>query len=228
MLCVGVDLELTTVGNDNSLGGFSAASAQSFHLLDDVLAADHLTEHNVRTVQPWTWHSGDKELRAVGVLTSVGHGQHEWLRVIVLKVLISELGTVDGATTGTVLLGVVTSLAHKVWNDSVEGAASVAQIITLLTSAQSSKVLCSPWHVRGKELKGDSAEAFVISGNVEEDFCVGHGCQCLCFVLFCLLLLVRSPYDRDFGLCRDQSPVGVCRIDSAEIFGGATKMNRYK
>ncbi len=198
----GLDLELTTVGNDNSLGGSSAARAQSFHLLDDFVAIDHLTEHNVLTVQPWAWHSGDKELRAVGVLTRVGHGQHEWLRVIILEVLIGELGTVDGATTGTVLVGEVTTLAHKVGNDSVEGAASVAQITTLLTSAQSSLVLCSPWHILGKEFKGDSAEAFVVSGDVEEDFCVGHGCQCLfCFV--CCCLLVRSPNnDRGFEVSR--------------------------
>lgn len=50
----------------------------------------------------------------VGVGASVGHRQDTWASVLVDKVLISEFGAVDGLATGTVVVGKVTSLAHKV------------------------------------------------------------------------------------------------------------------
>lgn len=38
---------------------------------------------------------GNEELRAIGVRTSVGHGQETLLRVLEFEVLILELGTID-------------------------------------------------------------------------------------------------------------------------------------
>ena len=42
-------------------------------LLDDLVALEHLAEDDVLAVQPGGDGGGDEELRAVGVLASVGH-----------------------------------------------------------------------------------------------------------------------------------------------------------
>ena len=47
-------------------------------------------------VQPGGLHSGDEELRAVGVLTSVGHRQPARAFVLQSEVLVLELVAVDG------------------------------------------------------------------------------------------------------------------------------------
>ena len=38
---------------------------------------------------------GDEELRSVGVLASVGHGEEAWGVVLVDEVLVVELGAID-------------------------------------------------------------------------------------------------------------------------------------
>jgi hypothetical protein len=49
----------------------------------------------VLAIQPARDNGGDEELRAVGVLAGVGHGQETWLGVLELEVLVLELLTVD-------------------------------------------------------------------------------------------------------------------------------------
>ena len=61
--------------------------------------------------------SGDEaeeELRSVGVGTSVGHGEDTGTVVLVDEVLIGELSSVDGLTTGTVSDGEVITLLELI------------------------------------------------------------------------------------------------------------------
>jgi len=58
--------------------------------------------------------------------------------VLEFKVLILELVSIDGLATSTILGSKVTSLAHELWNDTVERAAFIAE--TLFACAQSSEV----------------------------------------------------------------------------------------
>jgi hypothetical protein len=136
-------LQLTRLG-DNQLGlGSTGLGTKSLDLLNNVETLNNFSEHNVLTIQPWTWDSGDEELGTVGVWTSVGHGQQTWSVVSLSKVLVSKLLTVDGLTTGTITSGEVTTLQHELWDDSVEWGTLVTK--TLLTSTQSSEVLSSLW-----------------------------------------------------------------------------------
>ena len=47
-------------------------------------------------VQPGGLHCGDEELRSVGVLPSIGHGQPAGSLVLQSEVLVLELVSVDG------------------------------------------------------------------------------------------------------------------------------------
>jgi hypothetical protein len=83
----------------------SGVGTLSLDLPDEVLALGDLTEDDVLTVQPGGNDGGDEELGSVGVGSSVGHGEQEGLVVPQLEVLIGELVSVDGLSTGTVVVG---------------------------------------------------------------------------------------------------------------------------
>jgi hypothetical protein len=135
----------------------------TFNLLDDIVTLDNLAKDGVLTIQPRSLGGGDEELRSVAeeergglkmrnddtlsilslaillrVGTSIGHAQETNISVLEGKVFIGKLFTIDGATTGTVLTGKVTTLAHETGNDTVEGRSGITE--TLFASAQGSKV----------------------------------------------------------------------------------------
>jgi hypothetical protein len=83
----------------------SGVGTLSLDLPDEVLSLGDFTEDDVLTVQPGGNDGGDEELGSVGVGSSVGHGEQEGLVVPQLEVLISELVSVDGLSTGTVVVG---------------------------------------------------------------------------------------------------------------------------
>jgi hypothetical protein len=105
------------------------------------LPFNNATKDNVLTIQPLSLDGGDEELGTVGTGTSVSHGQETGTGVLEGKVLISKLVTVDGLTTGTVVVGEVTTLEHELGNDTVEDGALVT--VTVLTSTESTEVLSS-------------------------------------------------------------------------------------
>lgn len=130
---------MARVSNDDLLGGTSALRSVRLDALDDVHALDDAAEHDVLAVQPRRLHGGQEELAAVGVWSSVGHGQDAWAGVLELEVLVLELVAVDRLATSAVVVGEVASLAHEVRDDTVESAALVAE--ALLARAQRAEVL---------------------------------------------------------------------------------------
>ena len=75
-----------------------------------------LTEDDVGTIEPRGGDSGDEELRAVGVLASVGHRELTGTGVLDPEVLVVELLAPDGPATGAIVTGEVTALAHELRN----------------------------------------------------------------------------------------------------------------
>uniref|UniRef100_A0A8D8XNA6 Uncharacterized protein n=1 Tax=Cacopsylla melanoneura TaxID=428564 RepID=A0A8D8XNA6_9HEMI len=110
---------------DSSYGSVTTVGVRRFDFLDNVPARDDLSEHNVTSVQPGSFLGGDEELRSIGVFASVGHGQPARSVVGQLEVLIFKFVTVNAGSTSSISLGVISSLDHEVFDDSVEFAALV-------------------------------------------------------------------------------------------------------
>jgi prepilin-type processing-associated H-X9-DG protein len=55
------------------------------------------------------------------------------------EILILKLGSIDGLSTGTIVVGKVSSLAHEARDDAMEGRACIA--VSLLSRAEGAKVL---------------------------------------------------------------------------------------
>lgn len=102
-------------------------------------------------VLPCSLDSADEELASVGVGSSVGHGKNSWTSVLEMEVLILEFVSVDGLSSSSVVVSEVTSLAHEIVDDTVERGSLVSK--SLLSCAQSSEVLSSPWDNISAELK---------------------------------------------------------------------------
>ena len=161
-------LQLTTSSDlDLSLRS-SAVGTERLDLLHDVHSVNHLTEHNVMSVQMGSGHlpitrtinpyGRDEELRTVGVGTRIGHGKQSSSIVAHNEALVGELGSVDGlASVAIEVLPLtrpihaysnISSLEHEAGNHSVEDGVLVAKILTLsslslLSGAEAAEVLGS-------------------------------------------------------------------------------------
>lgn len=67
------NLQLTTVGDHNLLGGLAGLVSVGFNLADDVHTFDDTAENDVAVIEPGGFHGGDEELGSVGVRASIGH-----------------------------------------------------------------------------------------------------------------------------------------------------------
>lgn len=118
---------------------------------NDVHAVRYRAEDNVSAVEPRGLDSADEELGAVGVWTSVGHGEGARAKVLELEVFVSKLFAVDGFTASASAVGEVTALEHELWDDSVELGALEAEWLsllahTLLAGAECTEVLDCLWN----------------------------------------------------------------------------------
>jgi len=176
--------KLTAVGDNDGSAGLTRLGTIRLDSLENFLTVSHVTEDDVLTIEMRESIEAEEELGTVSVGTSVGHGEDTGASVLVVEVLVSELGTIDGLTTGTVAAGEVTTLSHEARDDTmelasleVEGLARLTS--TLLTSAESSKVLGGVGSIF-VELDGDTTSILVVDGNVEEDSRVGFNLLLSC------------------------------------------------
>ncbi len=89
----------------------------AFDGVDDVLAFGGLSEDGVFSVEVGSGAMRDEELRAVGVGSGVGHGEHAGLVVTTVR-LAFALEFVAGVTGSAALWA--TALDHEVRDDTVE------------------------------------------------------------------------------------------------------------
>jgi len=156
---------LSTISHNNLLVGLTTLRSKGFNLLNDIHALDDLSKDDVLAVQPAGLGGADKELGAVSVGTSVGHGKDTWTSVCQLEVLVLELVTVDGLATSTVVGCEITSLAHKVRDDPVEGGSLVTK--SLLAGAQGTEILGSLGDDIGPELHDNPTHRGAVGGHIK-------------------------------------------------------------
>jgi len=128
----------------------------------------------VLTIEPRAGDEGNEELGAVGVGTSIGHGQKTTLSVLNEEVFVSELSTVDGFTTSTVTNSEITTLSHELGDDSVENGVQVVEGLaglasSLFTSTESSEVFSALGGLVSVKFEFKSACGFTLDGKVEKD-----------------------------------------------------------
>lgn len=58
---------------------------------------DNLAKNNMSTIKPWCLLNRDEELRSIGILASIGHGQPSSTIMLQFEVLISEAISIDTA-----------------------------------------------------------------------------------------------------------------------------------
>jgi len=160
-------LELTAVNNSDFLGAFSGLGSIGFNLFDDIHALNNLSEDDVLAIQPGCLGSANKELGSVGVGSSIGHAQDSRSGVLQLEVLVFELVAVDGLAPGSVVVGEVTALAHKVGDHAVESGALVSH--SLFTSAKSTEILSGLGDHISSQLHDDAAHRAAAGLHVKVD-----------------------------------------------------------
>ena len=124
-------------------------------------------------IQPVARAESDEELRAVGIRSRIGHGQVSALEMPNVEVLIGEFEPVDGLAALTIAVSEVAALGHEAVDDAMEAAVFEVQWlplppITLLSSAQSPKILSSARTHILVELHGDAAGVGAANFNVEK------------------------------------------------------------
>ena len=106
------------------------------------------------SVEPVARDCGDEELGPVCVWACVGLGQQSGLGVFKLEVFVCELVAIDALSSGSVVVGEVSSLQHELGDDPVED--SVGKAISILTCAELSEILAGLRHNVCVELELDS------------------------------------------------------------------------
>lgn len=110
-------------------------------------------------VEPGGRSEGDKELRAIGIGSCVGHAENASAGVLEGRVdLVSELVTVDGgaASAGA---GRIAALDHEVGNDAVEDGA-----VVVAAADERREVVARLGRVGRVELEGEGALEVKVSG----------------------------------------------------------------
>lgn len=165
--------KLARSSNGNRLSGFVARGLDIFHGVDNVHTLKNMSKDDVSVIEPRSLDSANEELASVGVTASVSHGEHTGTSVFQLEVLVRELATIDGLAAGTVALGKVTALNHKVLDNSVERRAliAVAKVLAIrvLTSSKGAEVLDSLGHGLAVKTHNDSTKGLTTMFNVKVD-----------------------------------------------------------
>lgn len=78
------------------------------------MSEKYATSKNIKQSSlPASLGGANEELRAVGVGSSVGHGQNSLSLVLQGEVLIRKLIAIDGLPTGSIMVGEVSTLQHQ-------------------------------------------------------------------------------------------------------------------
>ena len=120
--------ELSAVCDHNRYSSSAFITAVLLHLLHNLeRLLPELAEDDVQAVKMRERLKTEEKLRSVGARAGVGHRQNAWACVLALKVFVCKLHSVDGFAASPVSSSEISSLSHKLSDDSVEAAALVVK-----------------------------------------------------------------------------------------------------
>jgi len=155
------------------LAQFARLRAQALDFLNKIIVFDDFAKHDVRAIQPTSDDGGDKELRAVGVLSGVRHREEAGLCVLELEVLICEFLAVDRFSTSAVASGEITTLKHELGDDTMECGVGVAKAV--LARAELAEILRGLGYDIVVQLEDDAACVGAADADVEVYVRLRHG-----------------------------------------------------
>ena len=161
------------------LRGCTTLSANVLECIDRRKALNNLTKDNVVAIEPWSWLERDEELGAVRVWAGVCHREDIRLRVVQVEVLIVKLKAVDALSAFAVTCGEISTLSHEVWDDPVEGAALVPELVAIdggdtVVLSKLDKVFDSPGDDVTEKPEDNAIHWHTIDGDIKVDL-VSHG-----------------------------------------------------
>ena len=165
--------QLSTVDDNAVSWGLTRRGwTDSLKIIEDIHTTGDLTEDDVLAIEMGGSSEAKEELGAVGVGTSVGHGEDTSAGVFADEVLVFEFASVDRLATSAITSGEVTTLGHEAWDDSVElWSLEMSDLawgaLSRLTSAESAEVLSSTGNLSDIQSDGNSLDSSATDLNVE-------------------------------------------------------------
>uniref|UniRef100_A0A2S2QQ78 Uncharacterized protein n=1 Tax=Sipha flava TaxID=143950 RepID=A0A2S2QQ78_9HEMI len=136
--------QLSTIGNGNLLVCLTTLSTIGFNLFDNVHAINNIAKYYVFSIQPRCLYSCDEKLTSISIGTSIGHRKDTRSSMLQYKVFIFEFISVYRFSSSAIMVREITTLAHKVWNNTVKNASLVTE--TFFSSTQSTEIFSSFWY----------------------------------------------------------------------------------
>ena len=119
----------STISNTNFDWSLSCVCSFTFNKLNNVVTLYNFSENDVFAIEPWAYNSCNEELWAVSEWTCVGHWEKTFFIVFSIKILIPEFLLVNWLSSGAVMFSEITSLKHKIRNDSMEDIIFISESI---------------------------------------------------------------------------------------------------
>jgi hypothetical protein len=127
-------LNLSTISDNDCLPRFSVTGANGFNRFHNIEALNDLSKDNMFPVKPRCGNGGEEELRSICVGSCVRHGQHSGTTMPPYEVFIWELNSIYRFSPCSIPLGEVSTLAHELWDDTVECGAFIVEISPTLAN----------------------------------------------------------------------------------------------
>ena len=116
-------------------------SVKLIYLLDNIHAFNNLSKHNVLAIKPGGLGSTNEKLRTIGIGSSIGHAQNSGSSMSKLEILVFKLVSIDGFSTGSIVVGKISSLTHKIGDHTMKSGASITE--TFFAGAKSTEIFSS-------------------------------------------------------------------------------------
>ena len=112
-------------------------------------------------------YCANKELRSIGIRTSISHRKNSLSFMLKRKVLIIKFWAINRFSSGTIVVCEISSLTHELRDHTMEGGTLVS--ISCFTSTKLAKVFCCLWCYISTKLKSNTANIFTTNFHVKKD-----------------------------------------------------------